>query len=117
MSERLDRAVCELVAALREELTPAAQPSPPELLDVREAARRVGISRTSLYQLLGRHEVRSIKVGRRRLVPASALLALEHEGAPSLALASPRKKKAAADVQHPAAAVEVRRGTDELPAA
>jgi excisionase family DNA binding protein len=33
----------------------------------------VGLSRSRIYQLIGSGELRSIKVGRRRLVPMSAI--------------------------------------------
>ena len=87
MSDRLDAAVAELVAALRAEL--AAPPSaPPALLDVSEAARRAGIGRTLMYRQIARGTVRSVKVGRRRLVPADALAALATNEAPAPAGAS-----------------------------
>ncbi len=75
MSDRLEAAVRELVAALRDELRAetASEPPPDRLLDVREAATALGIGRSALYAELGRGEVRSVKVGRRRLVPSSAL--------------------------------------------
>jgi len=40
-----------------------------------DAARRAGISRSSLYNLIGSGEIVSFKCGRRRLVPVSALRA------------------------------------------
>lgn len=71
---RLEAAVAELVAALREELAqapPAAMPD--RLLDVDEAATVLGVSRTSVYQELQAGRLRSVKVGRRRLIPSSAI--------------------------------------------
>jgi excisionase family DNA binding protein len=38
-----------------------------------EAAEALGISRNLLYQLIGSGQLRSIKAGSRRLIPASAI--------------------------------------------
>lgn len=74
MSDRLDAAVAELVAALREELMAKARPTGPvRLLSIEEACEATGLSRTSLYGALRRGELRSIIVGRRRLIPADAI--------------------------------------------
>jgi excisionase family DNA binding protein len=43
------------------------------LVDVLEAARRIGIGRSELYVLLRSNRVRSVKIGRRRLVPVAEL--------------------------------------------
>ncbi len=43
------------------------------LLDVEEAADRLGIKRTLFYELVRRGEVASVKVGRLRRVPVQAL--------------------------------------------
>jgi excisionase family DNA binding protein len=40
-----------------------------------EAARIVGISRSSLYQLIDGGEIANFKAGRRRLIPTDALRA------------------------------------------
>jgi excisionase family DNA binding protein len=45
------------------------------LLTVSEAARRLGIGRSLLYQLLTTGEIESIHVGRLRRIPADALVA------------------------------------------
>ena len=72
---RLEAAIRELTAALREEL--AAAPPPPalpdRLLSIPEAAQALGVSRTALYGELRSGRLRSCAVGRRRLVPASAI--------------------------------------------
>ena len=76
MSARLDAALAELAAALRDELRAELaerQAGPPELLSITEAGRRLGIGRSALYQTFARGELRSVKVGRRRLVPADAI--------------------------------------------
>lgn len=43
------------------------------LLTVVEAARRLGISRSLLYELIARDEIQSIRVGRLRRIPVEAL--------------------------------------------
>jgi len=43
------------------------------LLTVREAARRLGIGRSLLYRLMLEGQVLSVKIGRSRRVPVSAL--------------------------------------------
>lgn len=43
------------------------------LLDVPEACRELHISRAALFRLMARKELDSIRIGRRRLVPVSAI--------------------------------------------
>lgn len=43
------------------------------LLTVNEAAARLAIGRTMLYELIARRELRTVKIGRARRVPESAL--------------------------------------------
>lgn len=43
------------------------------LLSVEEAADSLGISRAAMYQILGRGEVASVKLGRSRRIPVDAL--------------------------------------------
>ena len=46
----------------------------PELvLTVDEAAERLRVSRWTLYNLIRSNQLRTVKIGRRRLVPADAL--------------------------------------------
>jgi excisionase family DNA binding protein len=76
MSDRLTTAVTELVAALRDEIAIERRPSdrePDRLLSIEQAARALGIGRTALYSEIGAGRIRSVKVGRRRLVPSSAI--------------------------------------------
>lgn len=40
-----------------------------ELLSVQEVARRLGVGRTKIYELLDRGDLRSIWIDRRRLIP------------------------------------------------
>jgi excisionase family DNA binding protein len=73
---RIEAAVAELVAALREEVAAAAAPAadaPDRLLSINEAADALGIGRSTLYQEIDAGNLRSLKVGRRRLVPSSAI--------------------------------------------
>lgn len=73
MTDRLDRALLELAAALREELGAAARSTPDRLLDIPSAATALGIGRTRLYAELDSGRIRSVRVGRRRLIPALAI--------------------------------------------
>lgn len=74
---RLDAAVAELVAALREELATEARPAvaqPDRLLSIEEAAAALGIGRTNVYSEISSGRLRSLVIGRRRrLVPAGAI--------------------------------------------
>jgi excisionase family DNA binding protein len=47
--------------------------APRLLLSVPEAARTLGIARSTLYLLLDRHELLSVSIGHRRLLPARAV--------------------------------------------
>jgi excisionase family DNA binding protein len=49
------------------------QAAPPRLLSVEEAAERCGVGRSAFYALIGRGEIRSHKVGRRRLIAETAI--------------------------------------------
>lgn len=74
---RLEAAIRELadaiLADLRAQAVATAAPAPDRLLDVEAAAAELGIGRTMAYGLVGRGELRTVRVGRRRLVPASAI--------------------------------------------
>ncbi|MGC8633895.1 MAG: helix-turn-helix domain-containing protein [Candidatus Limnocylindrales bacterium] len=79
--------MAELVAAIRAEVAVQASPPaavPDRLLSIAEAAAALGIGRSRLYEEIGTGRLRSLKVGRRRLVPASAITAyieaLTHDG-------------------------------------
>ena len=49
---------------------------PPRCLGVEEAARLLNVGRSTVYDLIRSGRLRSIKIGRRRLVPRAALDAL-----------------------------------------
>lgn len=71
---RLDAAVAELVAALREELQAEPPASAPDrLLSIPEAVAQLRIGRTRMYEEIETGRLRSVKVGRRRLVPSGAI--------------------------------------------
>ncbi len=75
-NDRLTAAVTELVAALRDEIATERRPTerqPDHLLSIEQAARALGIGRTALYSEIGAGRIRSVKVGRRRLIPSSAI--------------------------------------------
>lgn len=73
---RLERAISELVEALREELSQEATAiprAPDRLLSVDEAATLLGQGRSRIYGEIQAGRLRSCKAGRRRLVPSSAI--------------------------------------------
>lgn len=45
----------------------------PKLNTIEQASERLGICRANLYKLLGSGQLRSVKIGRRRLVPEQAI--------------------------------------------
>jgi excisionase family DNA binding protein len=105
MRARLDAALAELAAAIRDEVaanaTPPAADGPPALLSLKEAARRLNIGRSALYDgPIATGSLKTIKVGRRRLVPADALAEFIHAAsgaAPSQSDAARRKERRATD--------------------
>lgn len=46
---------------------------PAKLLDIETAAKELGISRSLVYKLMNSGQLRSIKVGVRRMIPATAV--------------------------------------------
>lgn len=55
----------------------------PRLLRVEEAAQMLAISRASLYRLIARRQVRSVRLGNTRRIPTEEVERLVREGAPS----------------------------------
>jgi excisionase family DNA binding protein len=43
------------------------------LLTIKQAAARLALGRTTVYQLIAKHELKAIKIGRARRIPESAL--------------------------------------------
>jgi excisionase family DNA binding protein len=75
MSDRLAAALAELVAALREEVAAEARPAAPDrLLSVDEAGAALGLGRSKIYGEIAAGRLRTIRAGRRRLVPAAAIV-------------------------------------------
>lgn len=60
----------DLRQAVREEL---ANHVPPRLLSVKAAAKALGLAERAVWELIGAERLRSLKVGRRRLIPVAAL--------------------------------------------
>ena len=59
-------------------LTPVLNVKPPEkepalLLKVEDAARLLGVGRTTLFELIGQGRIQTVRVGRRRLVVRAGL--------------------------------------------
>jgi excisionase family DNA binding protein len=52
-------------------------------VDIREAARQLGLSPRTVATLVSRRELPSCKVGRRRIIPIAALEAFLRSGQPS----------------------------------
>lgn len=76
MTDRLSLAVAELVEALRETVraeADAAPRAPDRLYDIDAAAAALCLGRSLLYGEIAAGRLRSIKVGRRRLIPADAI--------------------------------------------
>lgn len=70
--------LAELVDALAD-ANSAPAPEPPRtpssrvLLTVEEAAQQLGIGKTLMWRLVGNHEIESVRIGRLRRVPRSAI--------------------------------------------
>jgi excisionase family DNA binding protein len=45
----------------------------PRLLSIEQARFELGISRTTLYELIGTEKLKSVKIGRRRVIPSQAI--------------------------------------------
>lgn len=54
-------------------MTHSKQPTPPIAVSPDEAARLAGIGRTSLYAALAKGDLKSIKIGTRRLIKIEAI--------------------------------------------
>lgn len=76
MSDRLVNALHELVEAIREEVRAEAEAgprAPDRLLSVDQAAAALSLGRSLVYAEIGAGRLRSVKVGRARRIPASAI--------------------------------------------
>ena len=81
MTDRLAAALAELADAIRAdvlaELAPIATPD--RLLSIDEAAATLGLGRSLLYDQIQAGRLRTLKVGRRRLVSSGAIAAYVDE--------------------------------------
>ena|SRR5688572_2503219 len=104
MTARLQAALAELADAISDEVRAELADrigGPPELLSISQAARHLGIGRTATYDAIGRGELRSLKVGRRRLIPADALVELTQRGTTPIANgAAPGSERDATTTDH-----------------
>lgn len=66
----VEQLTAAILAAAREEAAPGV---PEQLLSVDQASARLSIGRSALYGELAAGRLRSLSVGRRRLIPASAI--------------------------------------------
>jgi excisionase family DNA binding protein len=66
-------ALSEELAEIRRLAEASAARPEPLLLDVESAAQRLGISRSTLYELIRSDKLRTVTIGTRRLVPLAAL--------------------------------------------
>lgn len=82
MSDRLPAAIAELAEAILEEVRREllANVDTSRLLSVNEAAEQLGIGRTALYSEIAAGRLATVKIGRRRLVPASSVEARIYRG-------------------------------------
>lgn len=73
MTDRLAAALVELGEAFAEALADRPQngDAAPRLVSIDEAAGLLGVSRTSLYAAIRRGEIRSHKLGKRRLIASA----------------------------------------------
>jgi excisionase family DNA binding protein len=70
-----DALAAAILAAVRAEADDH-DTGPEQLLSIDRAAMLAGVGRTTIYAAIGAGRLRSVKVGRRRLVPASAIAEL-----------------------------------------
>ena len=79
MTPRLEAALGELAEAIRQEVRAELRDvagAPDKMLSVIAAAEAAGVGRSLMYHLIGSGQVRSIRVGGRRLIPSSAIAEL-----------------------------------------
>lgn len=70
---RLRNSFAALTEAMVEALTSTPQEQPTRLLSIARASAILGIGRTRMYVEIGSGRLASVKVGRRRLIPAIAV--------------------------------------------
>ncbi|MBM3601651.1 MAG: helix-turn-helix domain-containing protein [Alphaproteobacteria bacterium] len=64
-------------------LTPAIKPAttPPVLVTIAETCRLTGLGRTKIFELINHNKLKSVTIGRRRLVSYKSILTLAGEAA------------------------------------
>jgi len=70
---RIRQAVADLADAIIAALDDGPSSAPDRLLSIDEAAATLGLGRSLLHAEIAAGRVRSVKVGRRRLIPAGAI--------------------------------------------
>lgn len=53
--------------------SPGTAKALPRLLAIKQALYELGISRTAIYELIKEGKLKTVKIGRRRLVPVEAI--------------------------------------------
>ncbi|MFT9573299.1 helix-turn-helix domain-containing protein [Mycobacteroides abscessus subsp. abscessus] len=71
--EVLAARIAALIAEAQASVPAPAEPSVPTLFTVPEAAKPLRCAQSTVWQLLRNGELRSVRVGRRRFVPADAI--------------------------------------------
>jgi excisionase family DNA binding protein len=80
LNAQLAEALAALLAAAAAKPTPP--PARPEtVLSIEEVAERLKVSKSLIYKAIADGQMRSIKIGKRRLVPASEVQRLIEEAA------------------------------------
>ena len=70
---RIRQAVAELADAIVAAVDDGPSPAPDRLLSINEAAEATSLGRSKVYSLISTGELRSLRIGRRRVIPASAV--------------------------------------------
>lgn len=73
MSHEDNRSAERVVSELMPTKGAVVQQLPPKLVNPEQAAALVGVSESTMYELLRTERIRSFKVGRRRVVPVAAI--------------------------------------------
>lgn len=73
MSHEDNRSAERVVSELMPNKGAVVQTLPPKLVNPEQAAALVGVSESTMYELLRTERIRSFKVGRRRVVPVAAI--------------------------------------------
>ncbi|MEC4612862.1 helix-turn-helix domain-containing protein [Tsukamurella tyrosinosolvens] len=69
----LAAAIAALIAAVQQPSPSPSAPGVPQMLTAAEAAEGLRVSKSTVYHLINNGALRSVKIGRRRLIPAASL--------------------------------------------